>query len=142
LALYSNARIEQRSLDQQSAGVSSINNTRFFMWFIAAVIVAALVYVTALERTRDFAVLKALGASSRLLFAGLALQAVLVALLAAAVAAIISNFMTGLFAQPVDIPPSAFVVLPISAVVVGLLASLAALRRAISADPAMAFAGA
>jgi putative ABC transport system permease protein len=142
LALYSNTRIEQQSLDQQSSGVSSINNTRFFMWFIAAVIVAALVYVTALERTRDFAVLKALGASSRLLFAGLAFQAVVVSLLAAAVAAIIANFMTGLFAQPVDIPPSAFVVLPISALVVGILASLAALRRAISADPAMAFAGA
>ena len=142
LTLYSSARIEQQSLDQQSSGVSSINNTRFFMWFIAAVIVAALVYVTALERTRDFAVLKALGASSRLLFIGLAFQAVLVALLAAAVAAIIANFMTGLFAQPVDIPPSAFVVLPISALVVGLLASLAALRRAISADPAVAFAGA
>jgi len=112
------------------------------MWLIAAVIVAALVYVTALERVRNFAVLKALGASSRLLFAGLAFQAVLVALLAAAIAAVISNFMTGLFAQPVDVPPSAFVVLPISALVVGLLASLAALRRAVSADPAMAFQGA
>jgi len=142
LALYSNARIEQESLDQQSAGVSSIDNTRYFMWLIAAVIVAALVYVTALERVRNFAVLKALGASSRLLFAGLAFQAVLVALLAAAIAAVISNFMTGLFAQPVDVLPSAFVVLPISALVVGLLASLAALRRAVSADPAMAFQGA
>jgi putative ABC transport system permease protein len=142
LALYSNARIEQQSLDQQSAGVASIDNTRYFMWLIAAVIVAALVYVTALERTRDFAVLKALGASSRLLFAGLAFQAVLVALSAAAIAAIISNFMTGLFAQPVDVPASAFVVLPIAALVVGLLSSVAALRRAVSADPAMAFQGA
>jgi putative ABC transport system permease protein len=142
LVLYSNNRIEQQSVDQQAAAVASINNARLFMWFIAAVIVAALVYVTALERTRDFAVLKALGASSRLLFAGLAVQAVLVSLVAAAVAGVIANFMTALFDQPVDIPSSAFLILPLSALVVGLLASVAALRRAVSVDPAMAFAGA
>ena len=109
---------------------------------IAAIIVAALVYVTALERTRDFAVLKALGSSTKLLFAGLAAQAVAVALAAAVIAAVLSNFMTGIFAQPVDIPGSAFIVLPLSALAVGLLASLAALRRAASVDPAAAFAGA
>jgi putative ABC transport system permease protein len=142
LGLHTNAQIESASLQQLASGVSSINNSKGFMWAIAAIIVAALVYVTALERTRDFAVLKALGSSSRLLYAGLATQAVAVSLAAAIVAAIISNFMTGLFAQPVDIPGSAFVVLPISAVIVGLLASLAALRRAVSVDPATAFAGA
>jgi putative ABC transport system permease protein len=141
-SVYSNGQIEQASLGQMASGVSSINNSKFFMWVIAAIIVAALVYVTALERTRDFAVLKALGSSTGLLFVGLAIQAVAVALAAAVVAAILSNFMTGIFAQPVDIPGSAFIVLPLSALVVGLLASLAALRRAASADPAAAFAGA
>ena len=142
LSQYSNTQIEQASLAQMSSAVSSIDNSRGFMWVIAAIIVAALVYVTALERTRDFAVLKALGSSSRLLFSGLATQAVAVALAAAIVAAIIANFMTGIFAQPVDIPGSSFVILPLSAVVVGLLASVAALRRAVSVDPAAAFAGA
>lgn len=142
LARLSNTQIERASLAQLSSAVSSIDNSRGFMWVIAAIIVAALIYVTALERTRDFAVLKALGSSSRLLFAGLAAQAVAVALAAAVVAAIIANFMTGLFAQPVDIPGSAFVVLPLSAVIVGLLASVAALRRAVSVDPSAAFAGA
>jgi len=140
--VYSNAQIEQASLVQLSSAVSSINNSKFFMWVIAAIIVAALIYVTALERTRDFAVLKALGSSTGLLFVGLAAQAVAVALAAAVIAAILCNFMTGIFAQPVDIPGSAFIVLPVSALVVGLLASLAALRRAASVDPAAAFAGA
>ena len=140
--VYTNAQIEKASLAQMASAVSSINNSKFFMWVIAAIIVAALVYVTALERTRDFAVLKALGSSTGLLFVGLAAQAVAVALAAAVIAAILSNFMTGIFAQPVDIPGSAFVVLPLSALVVGLLASLAALRRAASVDPAAAFAGA
>lgn len=141
LAHFSNTQIENQSLAQMSSASSSIDNSRSFMWVIAAVIVAALVYVTALERTRDFAVMKALGASSSALFLGLATQAVLVALAAAAIGAVMANFMSGIFAQPVDIPRSAFIVLPLSALVVGLLASLVALRRAISVDPAMAFSG-
>ena len=64
------------------------------------------------------------------------------ALAAAAIAAILSTFMSGIFAQPVDIPGSAYMVLPLSALIVGLVASLAALRRAASVDPAVAFAGA
>ena len=64
LATFTDARIERASLDQMATAVSSIDNSKLFMWVIAAVIVASLVYVTALERTRDFAVLKALGASS------------------------------------------------------------------------------
>ena len=50
------------------SAVSSIDNTRSLMWVIAAAIVASMLYVAALERKRDFAVLKALGSSSRALF--------------------------------------------------------------------------
>jgi putative ABC transport system permease protein len=139
--LYTNKRVEQASLIQMAAGRSSISNSRFLMWVIAAVIVAALVYVSALERARDFAVLKALGSSSAVLFGGLAVQATLVSLVAAAVGAVLANFMRGIFAQPVVIPSSAFILLPVSALIIGLLASLAALRRAVSVDPATAFAG-
>jgi putative ABC transport system permease protein len=113
-------------LQALSAGVKSINNSKIFMWIVAAIIIAALLYVSALQRVRDFAILKALGSSSLLLFGSLALQAVTVTMLAAAFALIISNFMGGMFAQPVDIPASAYATLPIVAVVVGLLSSLVA----------------
>ena len=63
--------------------MSSIDNTRSLMWFMAAAIVASMLYVAALERKRDFAVLKALGSSSRTLFLSLVLEAVVVTLLAA-----------------------------------------------------------
>ncbi len=141
MPLSDDRQVETASLDQMATAVSSINNSKLFMWVVAAVIVASLVYVTALERTRDFAVLKALGASSGRSTLGLAFQAVLVALIAAAVAAVLAQFMGGVFSQPVDFPGSAYVELPVSAVVVGLLASLIALRRAVAADPAKAFAG-
>ena len=45
-----------------------------------------------------------------------------------------------MFALPIVLPASAFVALPIIAVVVGLLSSLVALRRAIAVDPSSAFA--
>jgi putative ABC transport system permease protein len=141
LSLRSNQAIEQGSLQQMAAGISSIDNSKVFMAAIAAVIVASLVYVTALERNRDFAVLKALGASSSTLFFGLALQSTIVALIAALVAAVLAQFMTGVFQQPVAIPGSAYLVLPLVAIGIGLLASLIALRRAVAADPAKAFAG-
>jgi putative ABC transport system permease protein len=141
LVSYTEQQVEKATISQMGNAVSSINNSKYFMWLVAAIIVASLIYVTALERKHDFAVLKALGASSPALFAGLALEAVAVTLVAAAFGATIAQFMSGIFQQPVDIPSNAYVVLPLSAVAVGLLASLSALRRAVSADPAAALAG-
>lgn len=141
LTVLSNQAIEQRLLANLSGAVSSINNSKVVMWLVAAMIVAALLYVSALQRVRDFAVLKALGSSSLALFGSLALQAVVVTLLAAAFAMVISNFMGGLFKQPVAVPASAFATLPAVAVGVGLISSLVALRRATGADPAAAFGG-
>lgn len=121
--------------------VASIENNRTLMWVVAAVIVAALVYVSTLERTRDFAVMKSLGSSSFGVFAGVALQAVIVALAAAALAAAIANQMKPIMALPLVVPSTAFLFLPVAAVVVGVLSSLVAVRRAVIVDPAQAFAG-
>jgi putative ABC transport system permease protein len=134
-------QIESSTLRSLSGGVQSIKNTRTLMWFIAALIVAALIYVSALQRVRDFAVLKALGSSSAKLFAGLCLQAVVIALLAAGLGTALSTVMTGIFPQRVTVPDTAYETLPLVAVVVGMLASLVALRRATGADPVAAFGG-
>jgi putative ABC transport system permease protein len=139
LKVLSSGAVETDTLSALSAAVSSINNSKYLMWLVAAIIIAALLYVSALQRMRDFAVLKALGSSSVALFGSLAVQSVVVTLAAAAFAMIICNFMGGLFAQPVAIPTSAYATLPAVAVVVGLLSSLVALRRATGADPAAAF---
>jgi putative ABC transport system permease protein len=127
------------TVGQLQSAVQSIDNTRWLMWLVAAAIVASMLYVAALERKRDFAVLKALGASSRTLFMSLVLEAVVVTLLAAALAEILANLLTGAFAQPIDITPDTRLVLPLIAVVVGIVASLTALRRVTGADPATAF---
>lgn len=141
LTSFTVGQAESNTLAALSAGVKSINSSRILMWAVAAIIIAALLYVSALQRGRDFAVLKALGSSSLSLFGSLALQAVVVTLVAAAFAMTISNFMYGMFAQPISIPASAFAILPVIAVVVGLISSLIALRRVTRADPAAAFGG-
>jgi putative ABC transport system permease protein len=142
LVVLSSAEVETDTVHAMADAISSIDNSRALMWVVAAIIVAALMYVSSLERLRDFAVLKSLGSSSRLLFLGVAAQAVIITLLAAAFAVVASQVLKPMFALPIAVPPSAFVVLPIVAIVVGLLSSLVALRRAIAVDPSSAFAAA
>ncbi|MGB8503725.1 ABC transporter permease [Mycobacterium sp.] len=120
---------------------TSISMMAWLLWVVAALIVGSMIYVSALERIRDFAVFKAVGVSTRSIMAGLALQAVVVALLAALLGAIVSVLLGPLFPMRVDIPTLAFALLPVIAVVIGLLASVAGLRRAVTVDPAVAFGG-
>ncbi len=139
LEVLSPQMVVNASVGELKTAVSSITNSTVLMWIIAAFIVAALLYVAALERRSDFAVLKALGASSAQLFGSLVIEAVIITLIAAAIAELASNEMTFLFQQPVVIQTSAYIQLPLIAIVVGLLASVVALRRATGADPASAF---
>ena len=139
LVVLSSSTVVSDTVGQLRTAVASIDNTRWLMWLVAAAIVASMLYVAALERKRDFAVLKALGSSSRTLFLSLVLEAVVVTLLAAVLAEILASLMTPLFSQPVDITPDARLVLPLIAVAVGVIASISALRRVTGADPATAF---
>ncbi len=111
------------------------------LWVVAAMIVGSMIYMSALERTRDFAVFKAVGVPTRSILAGLAMQAVIVAVLSALLGGVLSVLLGPLFPMRVDIPQLAFILLPVVAVTIGVLASLAGLRRAVVVDPAMAFGG-
>ncbi len=139
LVSFSVAQVEQSTVGQLGAAAQSVDNTRWLMWAVAVIIVGSSLYVSALERRRDFAVLKALGSSSFMLFGSLLLEALVVTLVATVFAEFVSNVMSGLFSQPVDITSSARATLPIAAVLVGMVASFSALRRVTSADPAGAF---
>jgi putative ABC transport system permease protein len=111
------------------------------LYLVAALIVGSMVYLSALERQRDFAVLKATGLSTRSILGGLASQAVLVAVAASVVALAMSVVMVPLFPLRVVISDTARALLPAAGVIVGLAASGLAVRRATSVDPALAFAG-
>jgi putative ABC transport system permease protein len=111
------------------------------LWIVAALIVGSVIYLSALERLRDFAVYKAIGVSTGSIAAGLALQAIVVALSAVVVGVVLSALLGPIFPMQVIVPGYAYVVLPVIAVVFGLIASGTGLQRAVSVDPAMAFGG-
>ena len=123
------------------AAVAAITLMAFLLWVVAALIVGSIIYLSALERTRDFAVLKAVGVSTRSVLAGLCLQAVIVAVVAAVLGGLLSLVLGPLFPMRVVVPTSAFLLLPVIAVLIGLLASAAGMRRAVTIDPALAFGG-
>ncbi|MGH8977511.1 MAG: ABC transporter permease [Acidimicrobiia bacterium] len=111
------------------------------LWIVAALIVGSVIYLSALERVRDFAVFKAVGVSTRSVLGGLALQAIIVAIVAAVLGALLSFVLAPLFPMLVVVPITALLLLPLIAIVIGLAASIAGLRRAVTVDPALAFGG-
>ena len=74
------------------------------LWIVAALIVGSVIYLSALERVRDFAVFKAVGVSTRAVLGGLALQAVIVALVAALLGAVLSFGLAPTFPMLVVVP--------------------------------------
>jgi putative ABC transport system permease protein len=130
------------ALGPLESAVASIDLIRVLLWVVAAIIVGAVIYLSALERTRDFAVLKAMGARNRQLAGSLALQAVLVALTGVAVATVLQLVLVPVFPLTVRVPVSAYWTIPLVATAVALLAGWAGMRRVSRADPATAFGGA
>jgi putative ABC transport system permease protein len=124
------------------SGKSTIDIVSYLLWIVAAGIIASIVYLTALERTRDYAVLKATGTSNATLFGALLLQSIVLSLAAAVVAVGLAWLLAPLFPFRMAIGVSSYVLLAVLAIVVGTLASLAGLRRAVGVDPALAFGGA
>jgi len=122
-------------------GTKSIDLISALLWITAAGIIGSIIYLSALERTRDFAVLKATGAPNSALMGGLALQAIVLSVTSAALAVVLAQLLAPLFPFGVEIYARAYAALFAIAVSVGLLASVAGLRRAVKVDPALAFGG-
>ena len=121
--------------------LTSIEILRVMLWFVAIAIVGSVLYISALERSRDFAVCKAFGAAGSDLAASLAIQALALTGLAALIAAAAARPLSGLFPAVISLPAGTVVLLFAIAAVVGVAGSLAGARRALAVDPAAAFAG-
>jgi len=137
----SNAQVLEDLRRPVDVGAQTIGFLDVLLWAIAAGIIGAILYMSAIERMSDFAVLKAMGASNRFVMTALAMQASIVAITAAAAAMVLAALLGPVFPMPVEIPLIAYPALLIIALVVGLLASAAGLRRAVRVDPASAFGG-
>lgn len=121
--------------------ITTIDLLRIFLWIVAAAIVGSVLYVSALERSRDFAVFKAFGTDSADLVGTLLVQAFVLSAISAGLAVALSRLLGRLFPSVISFPARTLVVLPLVALAVGLVGSLAGARRAITIDPASAFGG-
>jgi putative ABC transport system permease protein len=119
----------------------SIAFIEVLLWLVAACIIGSVVFLSALERTRDFAIFKATGVKAWQMGAGLAMQAVILAVLASFLSIGIALLLAPLFPMSVSIPLSASATLPALAVVIGVVASIAGMRRTATVDPVAAFGG-
>jgi putative ABC transport system permease protein len=138
----SQAAVETEMLQPLQKAIQTIDLMRALLWLVAALIVGSVMYLQSLERSRDFAVLKATGSSAWSIGGSLALQAVVLMLIASAAGIVIGTAIAPIFPMNVEIPRGAFVALPFVAVGIGLLASVTGLRRSLKIEPAFAFRGA
>lgn len=120
---------------------STIALVRTILWIVAALVIGSVLYLNAQERTRDFAVFKATGATTTSIVIGLAVQAVAIAAVASVLAIIIGMILGPVMPMSVETPTSAYVLLPIVVLAVSLLGSIAGARRAATVPPAVAFGG-
>ena len=141
ITVLSADEVAEDALGPLENAVSSIDLIRVLLWVVAGIIIGAVVYLSALERHRDFAVLLAVGGRTRQLSLSLAIQAVFVAVVAVAIAAGLQALVVPVFPLKVRVPASALWQVPLVAVVVSLLAASAAMRRVRRTDPAEAFGG-
>jgi putative ABC transport system permease protein len=123
----------------QKSGTQTVAIFNTLLWLMAAGIVATMVYLTALERSRDIAVMKAMGTANRTLFGGMAVQGLALALAACVMGAIVSLALSPTMPFAVETPGSAYAQVLVIGVLVGLVAALVGLRRAVHIDPALAF---
>lgn len=119
--------------------ISSVGLTRALLWLVTALVIAAVIYITAIERTRDFAVLKAVGGRGRDLGVSLLLQGIVMTLLATGLAAIIQTIVAPVFPLTIRVPSSAWWQLPLTAVIIATIAGLGGVRKIMATSPAEAF---
>jgi putative ABC transport system permease protein len=121
--------------------VESISMFRTMLWIVAAAIVGSVVYLSALERVGDFAVFKATGTATSDLLGALIVQAIVLSVASSVFAIGLAYLLRGMFPVQPILPARIQITMPVVGLIIGVLASFAALRRAVTVDPALAFGG-
>jgi putative ABC transport system permease protein len=142
LAVRTAEQTREDVLRPLGGAIASIKLTQGLLWLVAVLVIGSVVYLSALERARDFAVYKATGWSTDALAKGLALQSVLLAVVSSAIGVLLAMLLVPVFPIAFTIPASSALLLPAVGALVGLVASASGLRRAVGVDPAAAFGGA
>jgi hemin transport system permease protein len=139
------------TIDEAIAGIPGVNEQQGVFtsiigttFAVAGIVVALFFALLTIERVGLLGVLKAIGASSRTLAAGLTLQAVLIAAGALVVGSVLALALAQVVpdAVPLELSMSRFVFTAVGLVVTALVGSAISFRRIIRIDPASAVGGA
>jgi len=119
---------------------TTFNAIIFTTFFVAALVVALFFALLTLERTTMYAVFKAVGASSRQIFAQVLSQAVVIALLSFALGAVLALAATFVIPPqvPLQLTQARAVEVVVGLVVMSVAGSVLSLRRVVRVDPASA----
>ena len=128
-------------VSEQDGVFTSIIGTTFA---VAGIVVALFFALLTIERVGLLGMLKAVGASSRTLAAGLTLQAVLIALGALVTGSVLALGLAHVIpdAVPLELSTGRFLFTAVGIVVASLIGSAVSFRRIIRIDPASAVGGA
>jgi putative ABC transport system permease protein len=128
------------ALPGYSSEMSTVRTILVFLFFIAALVMAAFFYIVTLQKTNQFGVLKAIGARTRTLALDLVGQVALLTMAGAAIGAGLANLMAALI--PADVPfylsNRVVIVYAVVLVVVAVLGSLLSASRIARVDPLIA----
>jgi putative ABC transport system permease protein len=138
-ALLTPDEVEEDMARPLKRGTESIDLILLLLTVTAAGIVGLIVYLSTLEKSADLAVLRATGSTKTFMAVGLALQAILLSLGAAAVAVGLARLLGPSFPVPLEVEGDSYTRLLVLALSVGLVASLAGVWKAVRVDPANAF---
>lgn len=120
--------------------IASVTLVAALLWAITVIVIAAIIYVSALERTRDFAVLKAVGGRTSDLGASLLIQGLIMTLIAVAIAGVLQSFIAPSFPLKVRVPTTAWLTIFGGAATAAIVAGSAGVLRVKSTSPTEAFA--
>ena len=121
---------------------TTIDFLALLTWLVAAGVIGAITYLSVVEQTRNFAILRATGSPARLIVGSLVIQSMSVSVSAALLAVPFAFLLRLGMPMHSTITFGSVVQIVVVGIVVGVVASLAAARRAITVDPALAFGGA
>jgi len=122
--------------EQNSTFASIIGVTAF----VAGLVIALFFSLLTLERTGMYAVLKAIGASTRQIFTGVVVQAVAVAVISFVFGAVVVHLVSPVLvsALPFQLLPSRTATTLVLLVITAVIGSAVSLRRVVRIDPASA----
>jgi putative ABC transport system permease protein len=108
---------------------------------VSAVIIALIIYTMTMDKVREIATLKLIGAPDRVIIGLIVKEAILMAIVGFSLGAVLLNLVKDNFPRRVMLQPTDCLFLGVTVMIVCLLASSLGVRLALKVDPAEALGG-